>query len=1355
MKTRNDFCKPFDPNNFESFRFLPIDFIFGYKDVRIIGITKYGARAMVVVDNPPIFVDILPKKNNEFINYNNEDIEYISGREFGPPIIYKRIYFENFNQRREFMKQYVNYDMTSNDKNYELLFLRVSKMNSAGWNKVSKYIVINSPDKIKLPICVKVSFENIEAENNLTEEFLYDKSIICSWDLETYTPDIYGGIPDPYKKTDKIKMCAMAFRFYNSKEDLYRVLIVDTSLKDIDIKDYYIIRTNDIPMAMAKVLSNMQPDFITGFNDGFYDWPFIKERTTDKNLFLDTVSPIALTSYQKTWLYGEYKINGMPRAPMTKIDAQNNVFYNGYIYPGCICFDISTILRKNNKTETDWKLNTFLKKYGLDSKYDMPYDKMSRIFHLCELTDKNKILSLDNIPYATDKKRGGIAIYNLTREDILEHFNSLNDVGIYCMRDAAACLDIIYKINTIPDIRETCNKSNTPTIYGFYRADGIKVRNMIYTYAMQPIWGCWEKKYPIAFDTTTTNGDEKRKYPGGHVIQPKRDIYNATMLERKFPGMQFDKLNPQSEDYIFKDRDPVDVYEELKKEGIFSHRPCTGEDFSSLYPSLIMCYNFSPEYYTTKLHTEYTEYKWLKIKTHYKLEEDEKNDGNKYEGYFLQQTLIGESAEGEEFKNHGIFPVILRKLFAERKKIKVDMNKWSIIQERYTRDFIPYIKAIKYTGEITLELLQKCIDEKIQAIKIKMENYQGKKRELEEAKIKNYISSMEIISTEWSTFEDLQKRSQFKYNYYNSKQNALKVFMNTFYGETGNPKSPFFIVCMSGGITKMGRHSLKSIKKFVEEKGYTVLYGDTDSIYPTCPEAIFYEADIKYLRGQINKETYYEEMVGITMNNLKELSGEIAKYFKQKTGNNFLRMEYEEVLFPYGLMGKKNYFGVAHMTSIDFSLCKSPSIETFNKDIFARGIATRRRDGSKFAKRELNNILIRFCDLQETRRPEQIIKHHIEYLLKDTFQNPQNYVELLYKNYSFRKTEKNAHTSQMKFRDRMIYHYIKMEQIKTRVKEGQEITDAEKNYLHCEFKTPNFGDRCDLIVVRKPKSVNDRGLSFANKMGELLEYPEFIGNKYYASIIRNELLERNIKVDFEDIEIDFSYYFKELYGKVSRYLMYLPHYADLLKDKIKEYSKKHFLRKAIKTAEGYVITKIKNDLKNLYANYFPVINCDSSVVKEKFKILRNEFESITGKSKFISLIIKYLTETYEIKKLLNDVDKLYKIEPKHKILLPPHIAKINRKPFTDEIEKRKQILRLNISALCNEMSKKMNIKYANRILQLNEDFYEIRAMIYLEYIIEEEKKDMRGEIDIKVIQNIDIQNIKEKKIDLLKFIHDF
>ena len=73
----------------------------------------------------------------------------------------------------------------------------------------------------------------------------------------------------------------------------------------------------------------------------------------------------------------------------------------------------------------------------------------------------------------------------------------------------------------------------------------------------------------------------------------------------------------------------------------------------------------------------------------------------------------------------------------------------------------------------------------------------------------------------------------FDYDYLDSKQRALKVYMNTFYGEAGNSKSPIFLRELAGGITSAGQYNIDLVAKFVSGKGFGIKFGDTDSLSVT------------------------------------------------------------------------------------------------------------------------------------------------------------------------------------------------------------------------------------------------------------------------------------------------------------------------------------------------------------------------------------------------------------------------------------------------------------------------------------------------------------------------------------------
>src|SRR2546429_6072620 len=91
-----------------------------------------------------------------------------------------------------------------------------------------------------------------------------------------------------------------------------------------------------------------------------------------------------------------------------------------------------------------------------------------------------------------------------------------------------------------------------------------------------------------------------------------------------------------------------------------------------------------------------------------------------------------------------------------------------------------------------------------------------------------------------------------------AKQLALKVYMNTFYGEAGNSGSPFFLRELAGGVTLAGQRNIKLIADLVRSKRFGVKYGDTDSLYLVCPEEYFWECDEKYISEKISKEKYWE-----------------------------------------------------------------------------------------------------------------------------------------------------------------------------------------------------------------------------------------------------------------------------------------------------------------------------------------------------------------------------------------------------------------------------------------------------------------------------------------------------------------
>ncbi len=66
---------------------------------------------------------------------------------------------------------------------------------------------------------------------------------------------------------------------------------------------------------------------------------------------------------------------------------------------------------------------------------------------------------------------------------------------------------------------------------------------------------------------------------------------------------------------------------------------------------------------------------------------------------------------------------------------------------------------------------------------------------------------------------------------------AIKILMNSFYGVLGTPACRFFNSAIANSITGLGKEMLLWSKLWFEAAGYTVLYGDTDSLFVRSAEA--------------------------------------------------------------------------------------------------------------------------------------------------------------------------------------------------------------------------------------------------------------------------------------------------------------------------------------------------------------------------------------------------------------------------------------------------------------------------------------------------------------------------------------
>nr|WP_324187401.1 DNA polymerase II [Vibrio hibernica] len=81
-----------------------------------------------------------------------------------------------------------------------------------------------------------------------------------------------------------------------------------------------------------------------------------------------------------------------------------------------------------------------------------------------------------------------------------------------------------------------------------------------------------------------------------------------------------------------------------------------------------------------------------------------------------------------------------------------------------------------------------------------------------------------------------QARDVAKKNNEAAFSQAIKIIMNSFYGVLGSSGCRFFDTRLASSITMRGHEIMKQTRRLIEEQGYQVIYGDTDSLFVSLIE---------------------------------------------------------------------------------------------------------------------------------------------------------------------------------------------------------------------------------------------------------------------------------------------------------------------------------------------------------------------------------------------------------------------------------------------------------------------------------------------------------------------------------------
>lgn len=1094
-------------------------------------------------------------------------------------------------------------DDTGGRDTYFRILAREYKFNTCSWNKLPAGMYNRTTNsQSTLDYVFIINIENLTPISDADIDTLgltKDKTLVMKWDIETYKYNDTGEAPD-HKDTDYIIfMICMNFYWQYSADALLNVCIVDMSTGTNEVDKLklkgktYIIECNSreaVLDAVIKIWSKMKPDISDAFNGGNFDTLLLREEFSRHSMlrrFISGTSSLKLTDYDlrppfvkrsaksddEPQLGKDPVYNNFYSKVKVKISADEDCHLTIHTIPGTIDTDSMIIFKQlypRAEVGRNQSLNYYLSKNKLGSKEDLPYKRMFRIYEMsrcismvnrcnpCSKKISTILLSQSETPilrnviedlkaYCTkwypDMDADHICICKW--KEFLQ--NEMSLVARYCLIDAHRLQQLNLVRTTINDKRELSNMSFLSLYDSYYKANGMKVRNLIAAVGYE---------HGIKVSNARVN-NQKIKYPGAWVFPPQKGLENK--------------------------------------------RPVTGLDFSSLYPSLMMTYNFSPDKFIRDKESADKLIAEGYILHHISFDCDgsqhEADHLANVENYLATYTTNGKvNIQGWTVRHQGIMqPVCGCKdclngtgtCLAGLKTV-VDYEKEGGEYKRAGGKRIPIYGRPALPGEtfgIGSYVLKHLFDRRA-VIKKRFVALTILKEKMEKG---DDVTDAELLNVGMTRDELSIHELEFRIATTDSKQKAMKVHMNTFYGENGNSESPLYILPIAGGVTSAGQYNIKRVEAYLKDHKYKIHYGDTDSVYISCPDSIFEAIDAEYkqsIEGIIDpaeltklKVAYWTKLVRSTRTEINKLKIIVGDHLTKDNLTEFLNMAYEEVLFPVVFAGKKKYFGYQHLDSENFF----PE----DKDIFIRGIDIIKQGQSNLARTIGYETIRQILSIDNNMELIDIVKGKI-----DEIYNKQWDLKYFIMSAKYKPEKKNV-------------------PIQTFIKRMTDMRNRHPDKAALYY-LPEPGDPFKYVIIKRDEIYDTKGKRIDAKKGTVMEYVDvFLHSKEIG----------------KEMEIDLNYYFDgAILGLLSRFISSEPQFAPT---EIMEYSvaDKYIQKQAEKYLESY-----RNNL----------IGFDASRVNKLGREYRSLFKSVNNiiKSNLSRKIGSASTLLYDIDLTYDDAETL-------------------------------------------------------------------------------------------------------------------
>lgn len=1004
--------------------------------LRLYGTLMDGSKACVTITDIEVFFDVKVPEMNGFDLYlrkllidaavkdfSIQNIAAYPGRGYhATQVAYKRVQLQDLQQRKKAVAAIIAAGLTTASDDRTCYYRKAAReygLPLSDWAMLTDYgTVSGSSDAAPLckynfrihvkyykplidtmaPIEIRAAAQQIKDSNPLLAR---DRTLVLTWDIETYSGRGIGDVPSAEHKEDNCFMIAITAHWKDDPAPLVQICIVDVDVAGDPAWITVICKSPiNVLRAFALCWRSLSPDIQSGFNDSNYDWPFVINKAKEFKILGWMFNQMSASPRKQVtddtvmqWQYNtERKI---------KITAEE-VFFSSYLkVPGCVPIDVRVCYKKlypKSETPKAGSLKFYLEISGLASKADMPIKRMWQYY------------------------KAALAAPTIETAEHMRH------VSHYCIIDAVRCQQLLVRRNIINDYREVSTLAFVSLFDSHYYAGGMKVCNLL---------GAYAARRNILVSMIPAVREETGKYPGAFVFPPEKGI--APNPERLL-AIEAAAAAASAETIA------------AAFQAFATDRPVTGLDFASLYPSLIMTYNLSLEkILLNEVDATYWESQGRKL--------------HKIEFPFNGRTIRGWSISHENCQEDiGLFPSVLIDLFNKRAEVKKILGKHGA-----TKELIEVINGrAKKDGSTATEAAKRVYAEAALECKRTEDALVGDVRispggnlaeELADLKRlnRNAREQMAGIDQLPTDIQAEYARVCFDWTCANTKQNALKVYMNTFYGETGNSLSPFFLLQLAGGVTSAGQYNIKLVADFVRSKGYHIKYGDTDSLYLVAPGEYFTECDAEYAASKLTREDWWSAMVRITMRALNQIRDEVNATLRADNGSKYLKMAYEEVLYPVVFTGKKKYFGIPHLNEVNFR----------PKKLFIRGIDVVKQGQPGLARDIGYGIMWACMAIDNTRSLRNIVEDALREAVLVTKWDFEHFIKT-----DAWKPNKN---------NQPVHRFIS----RMRARHAIEVAESTRTPL---YTLPEAGERFSYVIVRTGADFDLHGRKFAPKKGDIMEF---------------------------------------------------------------------------------------------------------------------------------------------------------------------------------------------------------------------------------------------------------------------------